>query len=240
MHCDNPAARLLKLLQDGKKIQQGIKCRDGWRQLLGVESSESALLVSRLGKIMELPDIIINEIRENYPNQSNTHKHWSAKVNQAFMQQNLNGQWKEFIAHIDDHTISYLSMTADLLDMKSSTILMEKDELSDIREKVNGLLSQAIELNIDEDFRKYLVRYLRKIIITIDEYHISGAIPISEAIESALGHAFMDENYRKNISETDFGATVVSVLGGVAAAVTIAVGLPQLPDTFQYLISSKE
>jgi hypothetical protein len=74
--------------------------------------------MSRLGKVMELPDLIIKDITESYPKQSSTHTHWSTTVNNGFMQQNLNGAWKEFIAHIDSHTISYLSMSADLLDMK--------------------------------------------------------------------------------------------------------------------------
>lgn len=240
MHSDNPAARLLKILQDGKEIKAEVKCRDAWNNLLGVERSEPALLMSRLGKLMELPDLIIKDIKENYPNQKNSHKHWSLKVNAAFMQQNLNGVWKEFITHIDDHTISYLSMSADLLDMKTSTQIISESELSDIRNKVDELLNEAIGLDLDQNFRSYIIHYLRKIITAIDEYRISGAIPISEVIESTFGHAFVDENYRKSMSGTEFGAKVVSVLGAVAATVTIAVGLPQLPDTFQYLLGQPE
>lgn len=240
MNSDNPAGRLLRILQDGKKIQVGIKCREAWHKLLDVEQSNPALLMSRLGKVMELPESIISDIRENYPNQGNSHEHWSSKVNTAFMQQNLNGIWNEFISHIDSHTISYLSMSADLLDMKASTQLMNDSQVSDIREKVDELLNEAIDLDLEDDFKFYIIRYLRKIITAIDEYRISGAIPISESIECTFGHAFLDESYRENMSGTEFGAKVVSVLGAVASVVTIAVGLPQLPDTFQYLLVKSE
>ena len=70
MHSDNPAARLLKILQDGQKIQVDARCRDVWHKLLDVETSDAALLMSRLGKVMELPNLIINDIRVNYPNQT--------------------------------------------------------------------------------------------------------------------------------------------------------------------------
>ena len=43
---------------------------------------------------MELPHQVINDIQNNFPNQNNSHKHWSAKVNTAFTQHDLNGQWK--------------------------------------------------------------------------------------------------------------------------------------------------
>ena len=240
MHSDNPAARLLKILEKGKKVQQGANCRNTWHELLEVDREEPALLMYRLGKVMELTDLIIREIKDNYPNQTNSHKYWSNKVNTAFMQQNLNGQWKDFIVHIDEHTISSLNMCTDLLDNKSSTQLMALDEIKNIREKINTLLLEAINLDLDPEFKRYIVRYLKKIITAIDEYQLSGAIPISEAIEGAFGHAFVDENYRNNMSETEFGSKVVSVLGAVASIVTIAVGLPQLPDTFNYLLTKSK
>jgi len=236
LHSDNPAARLLKIIEEGKGKSPNLKCRDVWYDLLDVDNSNPALLMSRLGKVMELPEQIIYSIQEHYPNQNATHKHWSTKVNSAFMQQNLNGIWQEFSRHIDTHTIDYLSMSADLLDMKETTQLISEPEISEIRCKIDELLIEAISIDIDPEFKKYIVKYLRKIIIAIDEYNISGVIPISETIESTFGHAFLDEKYRKNISETDFGNKVVSVLGAVASIVTIAVGLPQLPDTFQYLL----
>lgn len=238
MQFDNPAARLLKILKEGRPINSNQSCRDVWHGLLQVNKSDSALLMSRLGKLMELPQIIIREIQDNYPNQVSTHEHWSQKVNTAFMQQNLNGKWSEFMQHIDSHTLNYLSMSADLLDMKAETQVIPEDKLSEIKSKVNELLAEALESEIDPDFKRYIVRYLYKITVAIDEYHISGVQPISESIESAFGHAVLDESYKENLSNTEFGSKVVTVLGFLASAVTVAVGLPQLPESFHYLLSS--
>jgi len=238
LNSDNPASRLLKILETGKKHKPGIKCRDVWHNILNVDTSNSALLMSRLGKVMELPELIILEIQDKYPNQKSTHNHWSTKVNTAFMQQNLNGQWQEFIQHIDSHTTDYLSMSADLLEMKSDTQILSESEISDIRKKIDDLLLEVIDSDIDIKFKDYIVSYLRKILVAIDEYNISGATPISECIESTFGHAFIDEKYRTNISNTDIGNKVVSVLSAVASVVTIAVGLPQLPNTFQLLLTN--
>jgi len=240
LHSDNPAARLLKILEDGKKISPNANCKNTWHDLLNVDQNEPALLMYRLGKVMELTDLIIREIKDNYPNQSNSHKYWSTKVNTAFMQQNLNGEWKAFIAHIDEHTISFLNMSTDLLDNKSTTQLMNEDDIKDIRIKIDELLREVIDMNLNAEFKIYIVRYLNKIITAIDEYHISGVVPISEAIEVTLGHAFVDESYRNQMFETSFGSKIVTTLGAVAAVVTIAVGLPQLPDAFNYLLTKQK
>ena len=240
MHSDNPAARLLEILDKGTKVNQSANCRDVWHDLLDVEHEEPALLMYRLGKVMELTDLIIREIKDYYPKQADSHKYWSTRVNTAFMEQNLNGQWKGFIVHIDEHTISSLNMCTDLLNNKSSTQLMDLNEIKDIREKVNTLLLEAIDLDLDSEFKRYIVRYLKKIITAIDEYQLSGVIPISEAIEGAFGHAVIDENYRNNMAETKFGSKVVATLTAVASVVTIAIGLPQLPDTFNYLLTKSK
>mgnify|MGYP000452515480 CR=1 FL=1 len=240
MNSDNPAARLLKILTAGKEIAGTTNCRNTWLKLLDVDNSDPALLMFRLGKVMELPNQIIKSIRDEYTSQSTTHKHWSEKVNTAFMEQNLNSSWSVFIQHIDTHTLNYLSMSAELLDMKSSVKLMPQSDLADMRAKADELLKEAIDIDINPDFKKYIVHYLKKIINSIDEYNISGVSPILGAMESAYGHAVIDETYRDNISDTDFGGKFAAYLNTIASAVTVVVGLPQLPESFQFLLAASK
>lgn len=239
MHTDNPAGRLLHILQEGKKKQTSLACKAIWAELLDVKPDNLALLMSRLGKVMELPEQIINQIKIHYPNQNNTHKHWSAKVNTAFAQQNLNGKWSEFINHIDSHTIDYLSMSVDLLDVKEKTKILSDKELTEIHKKISDLVTEILKMELDENFKKYVLKFLRKVLTAIEEYKISGASPILEAMESTLGHAFIDENYRNNLSGTPVGSKIITALSAIASIVTIAVGLPQLSDTFSLLLENQ-
>lgn len=238
MHTDNPAGRLLYILKEGKKLSQQSTGKNAWANLLDVDEKNLSLLMSRLGKVMELPDQIIQQVKEHYPNQGETHKHWSAKVNTAFTTQNLNGSWTEFTKHIDSHTIDYLSMSVDLLDMKTNTKIISDEQLSKTHESINNILFEILESDINEDFKKYIVHYLRKILTSIEEYKISGAVPIIESIESTLGHAFIDQNYRSSLQESELGQKIVTILSTAAAVMTVAVGLPQLPETFQFLLNS--
>lgn len=74
------------------------------------------------------------------------------------------------------------------------------------------------------------------LLVSIDEYHISGTIPVAEGIECTLGHVFLDNNYRKNISESKLGRKLIEVLGTVASVITLATGLSQLPEVYQALL----
>ena len=102
---------------------------------------------------MELPHQVINDIQNNFPNQNNSHKHWSAKVNTAFTQHDLNGQWNKFIQHIDEHTINYLTMSVDLLDTKENITILSTEEIENIREQIDNILKDIIKMNLDENFK---------------------------------------------------------------------------------------
>lgn len=238
MKTDNPAGRLLNLLEEGKNIGPNVKNRDAWGTLLEVEDSNSPLLMYRLGKVMELPKQVIEQIKLNFPNQQNTHSHWSTKVNQAFGVQNLNGKWNDFNQHIDQHTLDYLSMSVDMIDSKGYTQVISSEKLNEIHEKISNLRQDAIDSDeLDESFKKIISVYLQKILSAIDEYKISGAVPIMENIEQTLGRTFCDEAYRATIQRTKFGEKLLTTLTFVADITTISLGLPQISDGFQALLA---
>lgn len=234
MNNDNPAARLLSILERGKQFPSNINCRTVWNQLLLVEN-DSALLMSRLGKIMELPEQIILALREGFPNQKNTWSHWSTKVNAGFMQQNLNANWDTFINHIDEHSITYLALAADLLQSKSNTKTISDDEIKSVREKLSQVYDEVLSVDLPDEVKKYLIRYLRKILIGIDEYYLTGALPLLDAVDTMVGHAAIDTNYRSFLRDTVLGKKILETLGAMANVVTVAVGIPQLTQTLALL-----
>ncbi len=228
---DNPAARLLAILEAGKEYQNHENCRSVWKRILDIESHPDSLLMSRLGKVMELPEQIITVLKQDFPNQVNTYTHWSKQTNRAFSQQNLNGQWKEFYSHIDTHTLNYLRLNADLIQTKSPTHLIELERLNELREKISELLTELIDSDFEAEFKEFMSRSLQRMVFAIDEYRISGALPVMDAIEGAFGHAFFDEKYKNVLSNTGLGSKIISTLSTVADAMSIALGVPQLPQT---------
>lgn len=120
--------------------------------------------------------------------------------------------------------------------MKSSTSILTSENIQELKLKIDQLLSEVLSSELDFEIKQHIARYLQKILVSIDEYRISGALPIIESVEGAFGHAFFDENYRQAMATTEVGANIVSVLSALASAVTVALGAPQLPQAFQFLI----
>lgn len=183
MNQDNPAARLLTLLQEGKKIPAQTPCQTAWMTLL--QTDQLPELMGRLGKLFDIPNQVRRDVQEHYPNHLASTGHWFAQLNSGFTRQNLQGDWNSFIAHIDDHTISYLSLTAELLQQKANTKLIVDDELQAARTKIDELYKEVLSGDIPEEVKIYLARYLRRMLDSIDEYFLTGALPLLEASMSA-------------------------------------------------------
>lgn len=224
---DNPASRLLNILVAGKKTPVDKACRAVWQQLLGAENE--ALLMSRLGKAMELPHQIITSLQEYYPGRTPTWQHWSGQVNRAFMQQNLNGQWTTFISLIDDHSITYLGMSADLLANRDQIGAIAPDQAEELRRDLSAIVNEVLASDLERSLKLYVCRYLRMLITSIEEYKITGALPILDAVDAAVGHTAVDAKYKDFLTSSAIGERIVTLLAASANLVTVVVGLPQLP-----------
>ncbi|MEL3924010.1 hypothetical protein V1481_11655 [Aeromonas enteropelogenes] len=227
MNYDNPAARLLSLITSGKEYPTNTLCRSVWETLLEVENN-NPLLISRLGKVMELPDSIISALKEHFPSQHKSWAYWEPQVNGAFMSQNLNSEWATFINRIDDHSIAYLELSADLLQTLANTKSIVGDDMDDLRQRLNQILSEVMESDISSEVKKFVARNIRKIIVSLDEYKLTGALPILDAIDATIGHAHVDKSYMSFLQNSELGGKLLETLAAAANVVTVAVGLPQL------------
>ena len=234
MNYDNPAARLLAILEKGKAQPGTAKCRSVWEGLLEVQGDE-ALLMSRVGKVMELTQLAVEAIRDASPETGDSWSHWAIQVNAAFMVQNMHATWDTFIGNIDSHTISYLRISSSLLQARSNTKLIAGSELASVRSTLEALITEVLESSESAEVKRYLLRSIRQIVSAIDEYRLGGALPVLDAIESAVGHVVVDKEYKNFLVNTELGKRVFDTLSATANLVTVAVGLPQLTQAIALL-----
>jgi len=227
MNYDNPAARLLAILIAGKQIDGATRCRVAWERILKADQNPP-LLMSRLGKVMELPNLAVTELQEQFPNDGDMWSHWLSQVNGAFLSQNLLGDWNSFNAHIDSHTMTYLKMSSNLLQGKATTKLIADNELAEIRLTLMTILNSVLESDQPSEVKKYLHRAVMRLVISIDEYALTGAMPILGDVERMLGHAVTDRSYKSFLFDSELGKKLLDTMSACANVVGIAVGIPQL------------
>lgn len=226
MKYDNPAGRLLLILKQGKNIPAHRNCIEVWFEILKTDNHTD--MFCRLGILMQLIKETASIVLEEFPDEGEAVGHWSGQLKSAFINCTLQGQWASFIQHIDTHSLNYLASESKLLNLKSNTKSVIDTDIQIIRDDLSNIYDDVLSSDIDIEVKKYLIRYLRKILTGIDDYFLTGALPILEAVETAVGHANIDKKYKTFLTDTEFGKKILDTLAATANVVTVAVGLPQL------------
>lgn len=178
---------------------------------------------------MELPGIISDEMNEHFPDERETVAYWRGQVNKAFKELNLNNTWNHFISGIDQHSMSYLRQTAKLLQVYTKFKPVAGSDLNTLREKVDTLIVEFRESDLDDDLKLSVLKYLNQLLSSIDEYFITGVTPILDAVNASYGRAFTDASYRDLITgHTTLGDRLRAVLDDAATVTTIAANLHEI------------
>lgn len=233
MSHDNAASRLLQLLNKAKEIEQNISSLDAWGKLLGTR--DPAKLLSRMGKMIALPEQISATLSNSVNTSPAVLHHISSQFYHAFTTHKFSEKWNEFTNRIDSHVINYLGLASTLLETQTKTKQLTEGELQELRDSFSDILERARNSDLPPRLKAYVVLQLHDIIATLDDYFITGAEPVLERIEATLGHAYVDEEYKNFLKDNELGKAILDCLGAAANVVTIAVGIPQLAQTFLML-----
>jgi hypothetical protein len=231
MTLDNPAARLLRILENGKKNSSSQNNRVAWCALLNVKIEDKALLMGRLGKVMSLSADIIERLNSIDGLNVDRHIHWARPLDNAFSKNNLNASWHEFITYIDVHVINYLSATADLLSHKMVEPTIDKIELEQILQNSKDLIVEIKKSDIPQDIKSNMLKYLYKVCLAIEEYQITGASNISIVTEIAFGHGVLYSDSIDIAKSNNTAKKFWQFMGKLALIVSVSAGVQQLSPT---------
>ncbi|WP_368927355.1 hypothetical protein [Serratia marcescens] len=191
---DNPAQRLLDLLEQGNKYQRTDNCRAVWQQILQVEGRAEQHLLTRLAHAMALPGRIIQVREDNFSTLRGKSVHWKTCVDKAFVSQSLNSTWSSFQDNIDDRTLTELGMLSDLFETRGAHAGIAAEEIEVLLERITQLRSEIRESELSATMKTLLLKQLSQIQEALESYSISGVEPVMDAVQSTLGLPFYTRN----------------------------------------------
>lgn len=231
---DNAASRLLKLLTDAKSINPNISSINAWQQLLHTKG-DHALLLSRMGKMIALPEEIATTLSNSVDTNPGVVGHISSQFYSAFVNHKFGEKWEIFITQIDAHIMNYLALASTLLETQVKTKQLEEQELERLRDSFVELLERIRSSELPPRIRSYVALQLHDLLSALDNYFISGAEPILERVEATIGHAHIDPAYKGFLKDHELGKSLLDCLSAAANLVTVAIGIPQLTQIIQLL-----
>ncbi len=233
MELNNPAARLLSILELGGSKDPSDNCRKVWEELLGVESGNKALLMGRMGKLMSLSTEIIECLNKIDGIKIERYLQWAGPLDKAFSNNDLNGVWGTFIQQINIHVLSYLTITSDYLSLKMPEPIIAGSDLDNILNNAKKLIDEVKDADLPEKTKEYMVKQLHKVCLSVEEYQITGAENVSDIVESTFGHGIFDSELRKDSTNNSITEKFWRYMMRTAMIVTLSVNAAQLPPIVQ-------
>jgi len=234
---NNPAGRLLNLLSQKEKPSFAkLQAGDVWCSILGVPIKDIPTLLRRVGKIMALPSLIEEQIKEAGLDCS-IYLKWLPKVNRAFECLDLDMMWADFIGPIDETVMYGLEICSDQLSKRQPELVIRKSEIEKIKGEIDELLSEIKTSDIDKELKEYLTNHIEDIKNAIEEYELAGIVPIRKAFESTIGAIAVEPKKFQTIKGTILNKKIWTFLRNVGVILHITFTgiqlgnmiIPQLP-----------
>ena len=236
MKLDNPAARLLNILEMGLEHKKEKNCREVWCELLDTKVGDNATLMGRIGKVMSLSTDIMESLNNIGGVKVDRYLHWVTPIENAFIKNNLNGTWQGFRDHINPHVINYLSMTSDLLSHKTPESVLEKTSLDSILNNTRVLIDEVRESDLPDKIKEFMVKQLYRVCLSVEEHMINGAESVSNAVEAAFGYGLLHSEAVELAKTNPTAKKFWQNMANIALIVSISTGVLQLAPPINKLL----
>ena len=237
MEIKTSAGRLLNIIEESEKIPISTKCIDAWAKILNTDKNDMPLLFKRLGSVMSLPSQV-QKVVLNTEGISNTEPYlnWLAPINIAFVHQNLSANWDTFSKYIDRHTINYLSMTTDMLNLQSPEATVEASKLKKFKTDFLDIEKEINESDLDIDLKSFMIKRVKDIINAIDEYKFNGIEPFQDALNITIGQIILNNELAIKSRNNSISKKFWNLIVNTSVVVTLATGVPQIKSNLQNLL----
>lgn len=238
---NNPAGRLLTIINAGKAQPKKKRAADIWGALLEVSPQDKTLLLERVGGVLSLPSKIRTEISQIKDVNEGVYLKWLPTVERSFNSLNFDAPWQQFIDIIDEAAIYGMEVCSELLSRMSPEKIIDMNSMDTLKSQIDELLSSLDDQDIDLGIKKFIYEHLTKIKFAIEEYKINGTVPLEDEFHSVLGCIVTNPGIYSNSKETEAGKGFWGVMGKLAVLVTITVGAIQIgQDTIDLIPYIKE
>ncbi|MNM73894.1 hypothetical protein D3C76_359440 [compost metagenome] len=224
MTYDNPASRILAILGSIHGTQANTPCKNAWCSALGIEAGDDAKLVMKLSQLMGISLDAVLLMNERFPALKDQTSQWHINFVTALTSQQLNSNIQTFINGYSRKHSDFLRVMEQMIGI-SAPAEIDTSLIGEFRNSISNLIDETLASQLEPKAKNYLVKALRRILAALEDYQITGVVPVIESIELVAGHMFTDSHFKNSMS-TDFGNKVFSVIGAIADSIAIATGAP--------------
>jgi len=225
---NNPAGRLHALLREGQSKPKDKPASEIWAEILDVPKEDTGLLLRRVGHVLSLPSSVKEAMSYVDDLDHNIYLRWLSRVEASFSILNFQMAWKQFIERFDGEIMYGIEICSDRLSRERPEKTADQTLLENLLAKVNELLDDLDNTELDANVWFYIYDHLIKIKEAIEEYKIRGIKPLEAVFEQTVGGVVLSPELYQNSQKTPSGKRFWEVMGYLAIVVTITASSIQI------------
>lgn len=238
MSLNNPAGRLINIINKGKKIDSNAKCKNAWAILFGLEQGDIPNILRKYSLLVPIPSQIRLLIEGRSDIDSSLYLEKISKIEAAFSNVNFSNNWNSFMNHFDETTLYTLRLCDDYLDRVGNTNSVDGKELDEIIEATEVLISKIKKSDLDQNAQDYFLDNLNNIYSVITNYEFLGIKPIEKEIHSSIGGLIVRQNELNKPSNKIFMSEFWRLLRNLALIIDLSINVFQIGgEVYDYLDS---
>jgi hypothetical protein len=215
---NNPAARLLAIVNDagGRPIEHSN--RDVWSGVFGIPPQDTTTLFRRLATLTELPAEAAAAIAA-LPNEPEDERYlWKPPIEEMLQRvmASINGQWRDPASLLTPVPMSNLRYWAKKLEIVRPEPVLDEDEVREVHRLVRELIERVLNSPLEIEVKEFLLDQLRAADAALQEYRIRGVAGVVAVLKEMAGGLWTDPPVARKAAETEEGRSVMTVLGRFA------------------------
>lgn len=237
---DDPAQRLLALLQEARKFDDNPSAYEAWCRLFRIRPDDEAGFYHHLGRVYALPLLIRKKIEHIRDIRSEAYLYWIPMLSEALRGCRLEGNWNDFLKRISDAVLAGLEICSDTLRRNCPERTLSNDQLEVLLRDVRGLVDEVVASDIAETLKQYMLKHLDMVERAIQDHRLHGTEPLENAVAAVVGSVFLREGIQQEIANTDVGNRFWTLMGRVLMIVGITAGTAQITRDVLNLLPGEE
>jgi len=236
---NNSAGRLYAILSSLIKLQGSNTAMNAVLQSLGRDSGGLLEFYRSLIELSKLVDQAESELRATADIQHELYLAPFPRIRKALAINMPEATWQTFSVHITESDVTVLGFCAEALSRSNAENLIDDQELSELREDVDGLAERVMASSIDQELKVILLGQLELLRRAIFDYRIRGVVRLQEALAASLGTIALNNPLFAEAKDTEEVRGFAKVLKRLGKLIGLAVkAKPLIEPVVKYFIGS--
>ena len=240
MSLNNPAGRLLFLLEEGRQNLKG-SVKEVLASLLHVSDKSESEKFSRISYLLILPFQIREYVEKIDVLDPELILPSVQRIETFFGNLNLQQNWSGFRAQFNAIIMKDLATTDSILSKILSEPKFNDSKKQYFLKKLDELYQEVENADYNDEVKEFLLVQIEQLIIAIESYSITGEKPILDNINRTIGSIVINPNKVSSIDkESSFWKKFVGTFFALLTLVGGANDIKELPKNYPDLLPAIE